>query len=103
MSRAPEPAPTGDAAGPGEKPADVTVAAGRGVIFIAIAKFYFMVSGYVIQFALWPLLGEKLYGDYGVVKNLASWFNHVVVTGTIQSTSKFTAERPEQAEAVKHA
>jgi O-antigen/teichoic acid export membrane protein len=82
---------------------DVTVTAGRGVIFIAIAKFYFMVSGYVIQFALWPILGEKLYGDYGVVKNLASWFNNVVVTGTIQSTSKFTAERPEQAEAVKHA
>jgi len=44
---------------------DATVTAGRGVIFIAIAKFYFMVSGYVIQFALWPLLGEKLYGDYG--------------------------------------
>jgi stage V sporulation protein B len=62
-----------------------------------------MVSGYAIQFALWPLLGERLYGDYGVVKNLASWFNNVVVTGTIQSTSKFTAERPEQAEAVKHA
>jgi len=37
------------------------------------------------------------------VKNLASWFNNVVVIGTIQSTSKFTAERPEQAEAVKHA
>jgi stage V sporulation protein B len=73
------------------------------VIFIAIAKAYFMVSGYVIQFALWPLLGEKLYGDYGLVKNLASWFNNVVVTGTIQSTSKFTAERPEAAEAVKHA
>jgi stage V sporulation protein B len=92
------------AATPEKPPApDATVTAGRGVIYIAIAKFYFMVSGYVIQFALWPLLGEKLYGDYGVVKNLASWFNNVVVTGTIQSTSKFTAERPEQAEAIKHA
>jgi stage V sporulation protein B len=89
---------------PDKAPApDATVTAGRGVIYIAIAKFYFMVSGYAIQFALWPLLGEKLYGDFGVVKNLASWFNNVVVTGTIQSTSKFTAERPEQAEAVKHA
>jgi O-antigen/teichoic acid export membrane protein len=82
---------------------DAAVTAGRGVVFIAIAKFYFMISGYVIQFALWPLLGEKLYGDYGVVKNLASWFNNVVVTGTIQSVSKFTAERPEQHEAIKHA
>ncbi|HEY3356130.1 MAG TPA: oligosaccharide flippase family protein [Polyangia bacterium] len=82
---------------------DAAVTAGRGVLFIAVAKFYFMVSGYVIQFALWPLLGEKLYGDYGVVKNLASWFNNVVVTGTIQSVSKFTAERPEQADAIKRA
>lgn len=96
------PAAPGGASGAAAAP-DATVTAGRGVIYIAIAKFYFMVSGYVIQFALWPILGEKLYGDYGVVKNLASWFNNVVVIGSIQGTSKFTAERPEQAEAIKHA
>lgn len=81
--------------------ANATVTAGRGVIFIAIAKAYFMIAGYVIFFALPRLLSKIQWGNYLLVVRMVSVIDNVIVTGTIQGVSKFTAQDDVQADAVK--
>ena len=78
-------------------------AAGRGVIYIAFAKFYFMVAGAILEFRLPAALGTTTYGAYGVVNSIISPFNNVLVTGTIQTVSRFGSQRPEAAHAVQRA
>ena len=83
---------------------DAAVTAGRGVIFIALAKLYFMVAGYAIYFTLPRLLGtEVLWGNYLLVVGLVSVIDNVIVTGTIQGVSRFTAQDDSLAQAVKRA
>lgn len=77
--------------------------AGRGVIFIAGAKIYFMIAGAAIEFAVPWLMGRFAYGAYGVVAQWVSSINNVVVTGTIQAVSRYTTEDPEKAAEVKAA
>lgn len=82
--------------------ADATVTAGRGVLFIAFAKLYFMAAGYAIFFTLPRLLKtDAAWGDYSVIIGLASVIDNVIVTGTIQAVSRFTARSDDLAEAVK--
>jgi stage V sporulation protein B len=92
---------------PPTKPMDSgpkAVSAGRGVLYIAVAKLYFMVAGYAIYFTLPRLLGsEAAWGDYLLVVGLASVIDNVIVTGTIQGVSKFTAQGDVSADAVKRA
>jgi O-antigen/teichoic acid export membrane protein len=84
--------------------ADQTVTAGRGVVYIALAKLYFMVAGIAINFILPRLLkSEVLYGNYQLVIGLISVIDNVIVTATIQAVSKFTAPDESQADAVKRA
>jgi stage V sporulation protein B len=81
-----------------------SISAGRGLVFITGAKLWFMVAGYVIQFALPRALGSPaLYGVYGVILNFLNPVNNVIVTGTIQGVSKFTAETEERRPAVTRA
>jgi O-antigen/teichoic acid export membrane protein len=62
-------------------------------VFITAAKLWFMVAGYVIQFALPRALGSPArYGVWVVVLSVLSPINNVMVTATIQGVSKFTAE-----------
>jgi stage V sporulation protein B len=84
-------------------PTAVATNAGRGVLYIAFAKFYFMVAGLVIQVRLPALLSRGAFGSYSVVANLASLVNNVLVTGTIQAVSRFTAQEPEKARRVQAA
>ena len=65
--------------------------AGRGVVLIALAKVYFMIAGAVIEFRLPVLLAPSIFGAYKVVSSLVSPLNNVLVTGTIQAVSRFTA------------
>ena len=84
--------------------ADAAVTAGRGVIFIALAKLYFMVAGYAIYFTLPRLLGTEVqWGNYLLVVGLVSVIDNVIVTGTIQGVSRFTAQDDSLAQAVKRA
>ena len=63
--------------------------AGRGVLFLAAAKGYFMVAGYAIVFSLPRLLGDAAsWGDYGVVIAWVSVIDNVIVTATIQGISR---------------
>jgi O-antigen/teichoic acid export membrane protein len=83
---------------------------GRGVLAIGMAKLYFIFTGLIVQFGLprllkWVLMrdgmsldaatpaAQAMYGDYKLVNNTVSQLNNTVVTGTIQTVSKFTAER----------
>ena len=87
------------------KPSSKTEAqsAGRGVLFIAAAKLYFMVIGAVIEFRLPAIVSNVTFGAYGVVSSLVSPINNVLIVGTIQAVSRFTAQDPEKARAVQRA
>lgn len=86
-----------------EKSSGEAHSAGRGVVFIALAKVYFMVLGAVIEFRLPALLGRVPFGAYGVVSSLVSPINNVIIVGTIQAVSRFTAQDSERARAVQRA
>ena len=77
--------------------------AGRGVLYIAFAKFYFMLAGLVIQVRLPALLSRAAFGSYSVVAGIASMVNNVLVTGTIQAVSRFAAQEPGKARRVQQA
>src|SRR5687767_2318463 len=77
--------------------------AGRGVLYIAFAKFYFMFAGMVVQFRLPAILTRSAFGSYSIVASIASFVNNVLVTGTIQAVSRFSAQQPGKARAVQHA
>jgi stage V sporulation protein B len=75
--------------------------AGRGVLYIAFAKFYFMFAGLVVQVRLPAILSHAAWGSYSFVNSLVSPVNNVLVTGTIQAVSKFAAAEPEKARQVQ--
>jgi stage V sporulation protein B len=77
--------------------------AGRGVLYIAFAKFYFMFAGLVIQVRLPAILSRAAFGSYSLVANIASLVNNVLVTGTIQAVSRFAAQEPGKARRVQEA
>jgi stage V sporulation protein B len=83
-----------------EKP-EQGVSAGRGVLYIAFAKVYFMIAGAVIEFVLPSIMGRYLYGAYGTVAQWVSNINNVMVTGTIQTVSRYTTADPDRADEVK--
>ncbi len=81
-----------------------SVSAGRGLVFITVAKLWFMVAGYVVQFALPRALGSPArYGVWIIVLSILSPVNNVLVTATTQGVSKFTSEVEERRGAVLRA
>jgi len=91
------------AADPPPAPAVQATGAGRGVLYIAVAKLYFMVIGAIIEFRLPVILSRAMYGAYGVVGSLVSPVNNVMITGSIQAVARFTAQKPETARMVQAA
>ena len=77
--------------------------AGRGVLYIAFAKFYFMFAGLFVQIRLPAILSRSTFGLYSLVSSIASFANNVVVTGTIQTVSRFSVQHPSKARAVQAA
>ncbi len=88
---------------PTDAPVAKGTSAGRGVLYIAFAKFYFMFAGLVIQFRLPNILSRAAFGSYSLVSNVASLVNNVLVTGTIQAVSRFSAQEPGKARRVQQA
>lgn len=86
----------------GSPPPSVAASAGRGVLLIAFAKLYFMFIGLFVQIRLTALLSRAAFGAYGVVNSMVSPVNSVMITGTIQTVSRFTAQEPQKARAVQH-
>jgi O-antigen/teichoic acid export membrane protein len=78
--------------------------AGRGVLLIAFAKFYFMLVGLIIQQVALPrILSRTMFGAFGVVNSFISPVNNVMVTGSIQAVSRFISQEPSQARKVQSA
>jgi stage V sporulation protein B len=77
--------------------------AGRGVFFIAGAKAYFMIAGAAITFVLPSIFDEAVFGAYLVIAGAASLVNNVMVTGTIQAVSRFTAQARDRTRAIQAA
>ncbi len=85
--------------------------AGRGVIYITFAKAWFMLTGWALIFILprvfkWSAggddeMGQALFGAYGIVFTGVSFINNGIITGTIQSVSKFTSADESQAGAIR--
>ena len=91
---------------PDEEPkqaAPKATSAGRGVLYIAFAKFYFMFAGLVIQLRLPAILSRAAFGAFSLVANVTSLFGNVLRAGTILAVSRFSAQEPEKARAVQHA
>ncbi len=82
---------------------EIARSAGRGFAAILAAKLYFLIAGYAIVVTLSWVLGRALYGVYGLVIGAISILDNVIVTGTIQAVSRFTAEDESRAGAVKAA
>ncbi len=67
--------------------------AGRGLMSIAGAKIFFIVTGYAVQLLLPRIFGEaKEFGLYSAAMSGVSIFNNVLIVATIQSVSKFVSE-----------
>ena len=60
-----------------------------------------MATGAVLMFVLPRLISQADVGVYKVVIGLVSVVNAVVVTGTVQTVSKFVSQTPEHADAIK--
>jgi len=73
------------------------------VLYIAFAKLYFMVAGAIIEFRLPAILTNTVFGAYAVVASTVSPINNVLITGAIQSISRFTAQTPELPRALQAA
>ncbi|MBN2094789.1 MAG: flippase [Candidatus Aenigmarchaeota archaeon] len=74
----------------------------KGSFYLMASTFIFMVTGYLIHFALARLLGPVSYGIYGVVVSLITIFNLVLTSGIYQAVSKHISAG-EDPEAVKKA
>ena len=77
-----------------EKPQEsVAQRSTRGVAMIAMAKAYFLLTGFAQPILLTRALGQTRYGVYGTVLNAVSILNNVVVAGSIQAMSKSVTEQ----------
>lgn len=66
--------------------------AGRGLVFIAGAKAYFIVTAYAVHLLLPRLFGSKeVYGLFSTALGLASILNNVLIAATVQTVSKFVS------------
>ncbi len=74
---------------------------GRGAIYLPVAKIWFILASFALNFGLPNLLDPDGVGDFGVINRLVSLINMVMITGTIQSVSKFVSEDPNRASAMR--
>jgi stage V sporulation protein B len=73
--------------------------AGRGLVSIAGAKGYFIVTSYAVQLLLPRIFGEaKEFGLYSATMSGVAILTNVLIVATIQSVSKFTSEDESRAE-----
>lgn len=97
------PAASATSAAPNQGAPPTATGAGRGVVLIAFAKLYFMFVGLFVQIRLTALLTRGAFGAYGVINSMVSPVNSVMITGSIQAVSRFTAQEPHKARRVQQA
>jgi len=74
----------------------------QGTIYLGVAQFLFIISGYSIHIGLGRILGPSLYGVYTVIVVLITvTVNNFLAYGIPQATSKYISEDASRAESVK--
>jgi O-antigen/teichoic acid export membrane protein len=96
-------APNAAPSAPGAPSAANAPNVGRGALALVGNNVLFIFAGMLLQFGLPSALSRSAFGAYTTINGIASWINGVVVTGTIQMVSKFTAAEPEKARAFQRA
>lgn len=86
---------------PETKATDVAKVAGRGTIYITASKLWFIASGGAIYYLLPRLMTREEFGLYQVVTGIVSIINAVIVTGTLQTVSKYISQDESKADSVK--
>ncbi len=67
--------------------------AGRGLVSIAGAKVFFIITSYAVQISLPRIFGEVTeFGLYSAAMSGVAILNNVLIVATIQSVSKFVSE-----------
>lgn len=74
---------------------------GKGIIYIMVSRFIWILSGFVIHISLGRFLGPKLYGIFGVILSLMSVIFIIVGHGIRQAITKFSASDLTVAGAIK--
>jgi stage V sporulation protein B len=73
--------------------------AGRGLVSIAGAKAYFILTSYAVQLLLPRIFGEaKEFGLYSATMSGVAILTNVLIVATMQSVSKFVSEDESRAE-----
>jgi stage V sporulation protein B len=63
----------------------------KGIVYLTIASFIFIVSGYILNIILGRLLGPSNYGIYGLIISIVTFVNIIQSSGITQSISRFIA------------
>ncbi len=80
-------------------PSEEARRAGRGLVSIAGAKAYFILTSYAVQLLLPRIFGEaKEFGLYSATMSGVAILTNVLIVATIQSVSKFVSEDESRAE-----
>lgn len=88
--------------------ADDVRAVGRGAFYLTCTKLWFLLSGYVIYFALPRMLGpgdvgKTFYGKYMIITGFGAILNALVIQGTTQAVARFVGRDPKNADGVRRA
>ena len=70
--------------------------AGRGVVVIAGAKAFFIVTSYAVQLVLPRLMDREAFGLFAAAMGALAMLTNVLISSTIQTVSRFVAERSER-------
>lgn len=70
---------------------DIARSARRGVLFISLAKAWFLLAGLFLPLVLPRVLATATFGMWTLVSGWFSPLNNVIVTATIQAVAKFAA------------
>jgi len=71
-----------------------------GTIYLTLASFVFVGTGYIINIFLGRFLGPSLYGVYGIIISLITAINLTQTAGLPQAVSKYIAEDETKADMV---
>jgi O-antigen/teichoic acid export membrane protein len=74
------------------EPRDETRAAGRGFLYTAGAKIFFVITSYGVQLVLTRLWTENEFGLFSATIATVSILTNVLIAATIQTVSKFVSE-----------
>lgn len=96
------PSPSSGPTASPEAPDAVGKTARRGLLYISLAKLWFMVAGLLLQLLLPRAFGSAArFGVWTLVLAWVSTLNNVVITATVQSVARFAARGPAAAERAK--